>query len=278
MVIGDGTAFGGAMAQWAGLSAWKAGRHDEAIALLQQGIALNRRLGAVPFLRRAEADLAAVVADEDRARTKEPQRETSKARLCRRGDVWEVALGDQRALLKDTKGLGYLATLLAQPGREVHVLDLASPGHPRERALDAGPVLDAQARRSYIERLEELRIEADEARDYNDSERLSLAEAEMDLLASQLTGATALHGRSRRAASVSETRPFQRDQGTPRRRRPHRRAGARAGSSSRVFHPNGHVLLLHARPLDAHHLEPLTARHDGKREFTPFLTSSKERA
>src|ERR1700757_2183012 len=42
------------------------------------------------------------------------------------GEYWTVGYGGKSLLLKDTKGLGYLAHLLRHPGTEFHVLDLVS--------------------------------------------------------------------------------------------------------------------------------------------------------
>ena len=57
------------------------------------------------------------------------------------------------AHLRDLKGLADLAVLLARPGVDVHVLELADAG-PHDRAGDA--LLDATARAAYRRRLAEL--------------------------------------------------------------------------------------------------------------------------
>ena len=52
--------------------------------------------------------------------------------------------GGSLVRLRDSKGLGYLATLLEKPGREFHVMDLGAQGHggsPRLRwRVDGGPI------------------------------------------------------------------------------------------------------------------------------------------
>ena len=97
------------------------------------------------------------------------------------------------------KGLGYLARLLAQPGREVHVLDLTGGA-----GADAGPVLDERAKREYRQRVRELQGEIEEAESWNDPERAARAQVELDALIRQLAAAVGLGGRGRPAASSPE--------------------------------------------------------------------------
>jgi hypothetical protein len=113
--------------------------------------------------------------------------------------------------LKDTKGLGFLRSLLERPGQEVHVLDLAGgqpePGGVTARqaaAGDAGELLDRDARTAYKQRLEDLRDELDEAERFNDPTRAARARREMDFLGEELARAVGLGGRDRRAASATE--------------------------------------------------------------------------
>jgi tetratricopeptide (TPR) repeat protein len=138
--------------------------------------------------------------------------------LRQKGDTWLVAHGESSFHLKDAKGLVYLARLLAEPGRELHVLDLvggpgAAPGRggaAAEAGLsageggDAGELLDAQARAAYRERLGDLREELAEAERFGDGERAARAQEELDFLAQELARATGLGGRARRAGAAAE--------------------------------------------------------------------------
>jgi non-specific serine/threonine protein kinase len=125
------------------------------------------------------------------------------------GDYWTLARDGRAARLKDSKGLHYLARLLAQPGREFHVLDLLAPTAPAdssaprrvERALE---ILDAQAKTAYRRRIESLRAELEEAEQFNDRGRAERARAEMDAIAEQLAAAVGLGGRDRKAAAAAE--------------------------------------------------------------------------
>jgi predicted ATPase/class 3 adenylate cyclase len=126
--------------------------------------------------------------------------------LRRAGKVWVVAYRAGRFELPDMKGLGYLARLLAQPGCELHVLDLAhpSPGRTEVDRGDAGPVLDERAKREYRRRVRELQDEIDEAQAWHDPERAARAEVELEALTRHLAAAVGLGGRDRPAASAAE--------------------------------------------------------------------------
>src|SRR5262249_41946787 len=98
------------------------------------------------------------------------------------------------------KGPRYLATLLAAPGREFHVLQLAGAAPaPTARvdttdglsigglgeSLDDAP--DARARREYRARLQELQEELDEAERFADRGRAERLREELDILTTQLS-------------------------------------------------------------------------------------------
>ncbi len=134
-----------------------------------------------------------------------------EAELRRDVEFWIVRYGEDAFQLKDTKGLGFLRTLLERPGQEVHVLDLAGgpaePGSATARQAaggDAGELLDRSARTAYKQRLEDLRDELDEAERFNDPARASRARREMEFLGEELARAVGLGGRDRRAASAAE--------------------------------------------------------------------------
>ena len=136
----------------------------------------------------------------------------------REGDYWSVVFEEHTVRLRDLKGLHYLARLLADPGREFHVLDLvagervepgnasraAEPGLMFPGGVDAGELLDAQAKQAYRRRLAEIEEDMDEARAMGDSERAAQADTERDFIVRELSRAVGLGGRDRRAGSVSE--------------------------------------------------------------------------
>ena len=139
------------------------------------------------------------------------------ATLGRDGKWWVASHGGTTVRLQDSKGLRYLAALVARPGVEAHALDLAdradpaalSPGGatsvPARRALgDAGPVLDAAARAAYRRRIEELRGAAEEALDAGRLDEAAALDEEVSAYVRELARAFGLGGRERRAASAAE--------------------------------------------------------------------------
>ena len=129
----------------------------------------------------------------------EPDRRPQAA-LIRRGDHWEVAFRGRTAMLADLKGISYLARLLSEPGRELHVLDLAASG-----VGDVGlPVLDDEAKASYRRRLAEVEDDIAEAERNHDDARRELAERDRDYLVAELSAAVGLGGRARTTGGTAE--------------------------------------------------------------------------
>lgn len=120
------------------------------------------------------------------------------ASLTREGELWEVGYGEARRHLRHTKGLHDLTVLLARPGVDVHVLELASPDAEVARAESRGaPVLDAQALSAYRSRLAQLDEEEAAAADRGDEARLARLDAEREALQAELRSAAGLGGRTR---------------------------------------------------------------------------------
>ncbi|HZQ86356.1 MAG TPA: AAA family ATPase [Acidimicrobiales bacterium] len=118
----------------------------------------------------------------------------------REGRVWHVEFRGRAATVPDSKGMADLATLLARPGTEVHVLDLVeAAGGPSAKAAareaGTGPALDAAARRAYKARLEELQAGIDDAPP--GSAGVEQLVAERDFIAAELGAALGLGGKAR---------------------------------------------------------------------------------
>jgi hypothetical protein len=134
-----------------------------------------------------------------------PPRDPIAATFRLQGDTRAVGFAGRTVLLRDLKGMRYLARLLGQPDREFHVLDLLAGEHglaPIEG--DTGPVLDAQARDAYRRRLAEIDEDAEEALALGDDERAALVRADRDYLVRELADAFGLGGRHRVTQSPSE--------------------------------------------------------------------------
>lgn len=125
------------------------------------------------------------------------------------GEYWTVRCAETTFRLKDSLGLQYLVRLFEAPGQEIHVLDLVGEraGAGANEAVDtgdAGELLDEEARRSYKDRLEELRETLAEAESFGDGARAERARSEMEVLAGELGRAVGLGGRVRRAGGAAE--------------------------------------------------------------------------
>ena len=131
---------------------------------------------------------------------------TAETNVFRReGDYWLMVFDGQTVRVRDLRGIRYLAQLLANPGREVHVLDLVAGETGQSTALgDAGAMLDERAKTAYRRRLTEIDDDIEQARALDDAAREAQADAERDFLVRELARAVGLGGRDRRATSASE--------------------------------------------------------------------------
>ncbi len=129
--------------------------------------------------------------------------EPAPARLRKEGDLFRAEYRGESIHLGGTKGMALLSQLVEQPNREIHVLDLVSPGAVIDRG-QAGPTLDDTARRQYRQRLEQLRAELDEAEGEADPGRAHRARAELEMLERELRAAFGMGGRARPRGSAAE--------------------------------------------------------------------------
>ena len=137
---------------------------------------------------------------------------SEQANVFRRdGEYWTVGYRGLVVTLRDSKGLHDLAHLLAEPRREIHVLDLIAEGTgarpvSASAAAQAGlarqgrgePMIDQTAMAQYKRRIAELETEIDQAHAHGDGDAAAVAQDELDALITQLTAAYGLGGRSRR--------------------------------------------------------------------------------
>lgn len=128
----------------------------------------------------------------------------------RSGDVWEISFRSSLFRLRDSKGLAYIARLLAEPDHDIHVADLvgatgiADPEGVRRRSEAADDVIDPAAARAYAEKIRELETERDEAVSWSDSARAESISDQIDELSGHLSSSYGLAGRARRAADPAE--------------------------------------------------------------------------
>jgi hypothetical protein len=187
------------------------GDEEQAEGLLSQALATCEELDLSGVAERA-ARLLATRRDGERS-----SGGADRATFRREGQYWTVAHGAEMARLRDLKGLRYIHALLSAPGREVHVLELAGllvgsapAGRTRDDGLTATrlegseAVLDPTAKESYRRRLAELAEDLEEARSWNDPERVARIEEEIDGLTTELERALGLGGRDRDMPSPAE--------------------------------------------------------------------------
>ncbi|HET7380117.1 MAG TPA: hypothetical protein VFJ24_08765, partial [Gaiellales bacterium] len=190
---------------------------EQAAALASRGEPADRgRLDAMlDEACRLAADVDAPRLAERAEAVRQSRTSGSPTALFRReGDYWTVGYLGRQFQLRHVKGLGYIAALLARPGTELHVLDLAraAPADSRHIAgeqLAVGrpardPVLDDRARRELRLQLGELDEELEQARAWGDSERAARLVEDRDLLVRELSRAVGLGGRERGFATPEE--------------------------------------------------------------------------
>ena len=212
------------------------GDHDAAVAHAEAALAAHTRVGAVPFIARSQYDLARALqersdgGDVTRAATlvrearstaervgmtrllaeldtaapaPQPADEAGPGdapRLVLEGEYWTLMHEGRVTRLRDSKGVRYLAALLARPDHERHVLDLAGRPSGEGTRIDDGSgdaVLDERARELYARRLRELEREIGRADADADLGRASSLREEWDFLLDELQRATGLGGTPR---------------------------------------------------------------------------------
>jgi hypothetical protein len=171
------------------------------------GEALKEATGLVRTELRDRAAAIKVVPSDAASATVQPDPplgpQPVRSALFRREDeYWTIGQPGGEFMLKNSKGLQYIARLLRDPGVELHAADLVTANGADSG--DAGELLDAEAKAQYKRRLEDLREELEEANLFGDVERAAKARGEMDLLADELSRAVGLGGRDRKAASTAE--------------------------------------------------------------------------
>ncbi len=171
------------------------GRHEDARAHLARA----RELDSVGGRALADRHPSGTTRPDKPA---EPAATTGEFTL--EGDVWTISYAGRRVRLKDAKGLRDLAALLARPGRDIAVHELAGADPSAARGSASYPLADRAAIDAYRRRLTDLEADAAEAARHHDPVRLARAEGERDALVRELAAVTGLGNRARRAGSDLE--------------------------------------------------------------------------
>lgn len=127
----------------------------------------------------------------------------------RRGEFWQMSFEGTTKYFKDSVGIGYIARLLIQPNKIIAAVTLlaARAGiDPLVAAGTSGEMLDAESRKNYGQRYNDLLDELQEAKDNSDLGRIDKAEKELADLTVQLAGAFDLRGRPRQQSDAEKVR------------------------------------------------------------------------
>jgi hypothetical protein len=178
-----------------------AGDSSAARVHFDAAIEAEHRLGAAPFAERTERTRRELLGAPSR---RAPSAQSPS--FVRDGDTWLVALGAERARLRNVDGFVYLAYLVERPDVPVPVAELFAARGTGAAATDgdAGEPLDRQAIATYRSRARELRGDLAEAEARNDLGAMDAAQRELAFLEQELSRAVGLGGRGRRAASAHE--------------------------------------------------------------------------
>jgi hypothetical protein len=147
----------------------------------------------------------------------------------RQGDYWVLRYENDEVILKHSDGLSFIAYLLSKPDEDVGIFELVALKHDKsvmeadpayqgmsreqlqdEEGLsvsgfsDLGAILDDKAKKQYRDRLSDIEDELAEADDNEDVMRSKQLEKEKNALIKQLTAATGIGGRDRKAGSAVE--------------------------------------------------------------------------
>jgi tetratricopeptide (TPR) repeat protein len=206
--------------------------HQRALEMVRDALSIAEAFN-LPDLRSRSRTLESSLVLRVSASPAVSDQAASSGRLLtfrKEGELWVIGSPDKIFRLRDSKGLGYIAQLLRQPGVEFHSLNLIadvmaqsderdsftaaahkmggerladinlSPGFPDH----AGPMLDPQAKAAYKRRLAELKEELEDARESSNSGRADELEEEIEALNRELLRAFNVRDRERYAGSASE--------------------------------------------------------------------------
>ena len=135
----------------------------------------------------------------------------------RTAEGWSISYDGRAVMVRHTKGLADIRQLLAAPGAELHVLELAREAEGVDAAGTSAasvtatpgggsrqPVLDERAKAAYRERVRDLQAEVDDARACADIARAERAEAELDFVVAELAAGLGFGRRDRTMTDETE--------------------------------------------------------------------------
>jgi hypothetical protein len=220
--------------------AWRK-RVNEILAVMQETLAKSNQSKQAELndLREIERGIEAAILADDMNPELQELRRYVKSKLIpedvhkqyifrKKGEMWEIAYRDRKDfILRDIKGLNYIAYLLRHPHQELTVLELVAavegaqgdgttppPATISEQALseenlsvsesDHYEILDERAKAEYVKRLQELAEEREQATMLGDDETLCKIDQETKIIGETLKAGLGLRGASRAFVTPSE--------------------------------------------------------------------------
>jgi tetratricopeptide (TPR) repeat protein len=175
---------------------------DRAAALRAEAAAELAELGMPRHLARLDQAVASASAPV----AAPPPAEPPPNEFRRTPTGWSIAYDGRTVEVRPTKGLADIHRLLAAPGVELHVLELAqeADGATAPGGASRQPVLDERAKAQFRDRVLTLQAEVDDARECADIVRAERAEAELDFVVAELAAGLGFGGRDRTMTDAAE--------------------------------------------------------------------------
>jgi hypothetical protein len=162
-VVGGCASYWGAVNHHLAQLAAGLGWHQQAMAHAESAVAAYARLGAPAWADQCRALLQQLGGTSSPAEMNDAADGDDCPVFRFDGGTWELAYHGKHVHLPDAKGLRDIATLVASPGRPLHVHRLLGVDEPG----GADPMLDERARKNYRARLGELDAEIEDARNWH---------------------------------------------------------------------------------------------------------------
>jgi tetratricopeptide (TPR) repeat protein len=125
----------------------------------------------------------------------------STTSFIKKGDMWELAYQGDIILLKDAKGFHDIATMIVEPNKEFHCMELMGNTTNEKSATST---IDSKAKLEYQKQIKKLLIEIEDAKEFKNFELLSNLEDEYDSLVNHLSKSLGLDGKPRQLGSNIE--------------------------------------------------------------------------
>jgi hypothetical protein len=125
------------------------------------------------------------------------------------GAIWHIRFANRTVYLSETKGLEYLAHLIAHPNSQIRcatIVAAVSGNSPPMAFGSSGETLDIEALAAYKRQIAELKEELVEAQRYHDCRRQETIQAAVDQLTHEVAAALGLGGRSRLHSDINRFR------------------------------------------------------------------------